>query len=650
MRTVRRLYVYAVTFISLEIVVWGAISLLRSIICTGKSVCVGGDLSQGLAAVLVGIPFFLIHWGLAERSARRDGEERASGVRAVFLYGILLATLIPIVQNILAVLDHLALQIAGLSSSQAMFSANQTWTDNLIAIFINAVFAAYFFANLRSDWRVIRPGDAFADTRRLYRFAWLIYSLVIVVAAVQQLLRFTLNVSSIGLNIGFRASGAHGIVLALVGVPLWVFVWRVIQSSWAEPAERDSTLRLGMLYFLSLAGVITVLSSAGVMVNVILHRLLGEPMNLAAFISKISNSVSIGVPLAGVWAYYGHRLRLAIADSPDAPRRAGMRRLYAYILSAIGLAATFIGLALLLAFVVDISIGGILWRGPGLLSRLAESLATLLVGLPVWIFFWRPLQAEALASGDIGDHARRSLIRRIYLYLALFASVVGGMILAVSLVNMLLRSLFGSTIENLLQQALKDIGVLFLFVGLGLYHGGRLREDGRRASEALAEKHAAFPVLVFEAGDGLFSQAILEALRKQVPRLPVAVQEVDQPVPPDAAPRAVVLPARLALEPPESIQRWLMDYHGNRLAVPLAGSDGMQKHPEAWFFTGGVHPLPRAAAQAAQMIRQWAEGQPVRQESGPSGWRIVVYVLAALFGLEILVGLVSVGMSLIGRG
>ena len=642
MPTVRRLYLYAVAFISLEIVIWGAISLLRSIV-SGASV-----LSQGLAATLVGIPFFLVHWGLAQRSARRDEDERSSGVRAVFFYAVLLATLIPIVQNLLMLLDHLALQVAGLSTSLAMFSLDQSWSDNLVAIGINAVFAAYFFRLLRADWRTIRFKDSFADTRRLYRFVWLTYSLILVIAAVQQLLHFILNIAPIVFNDASRASGAHGIVLALVGAPLWVFVWGILRASWAEPLERDSTLRLGMLYFFSLAGVVTVLSSAGVVVNVILHRLLGEPMTLADFISKVSNSVSIGVPLAGVWAYYGHWLNRAIAGSADAPRRAGMRRLYATLLSAVGLTATFIGLSLLLAFVIDTSLGSIVWSA-GLRSRLAEALATLLVGLPLWSWFWRPLQAEALSAGDAGDQARGSLLRRVYLYLALFASVVGGMVLLVSLLNMLLRSLLGGVVANLLSQSLKDLAILILFAGLGLYHGGKLREDGRRASQALAEKHAAFPVLIFEPGQGAFSQAVVEALRKQAPRLPVTVQPLNQPLAADAAPQAVVLPASLALEPPDSLRRWLTSYAGRRLVVPLPSMEAAQGASGNWFLTGGVRTLPHSAEQSAQILRQWAEGHEVRQMSGPSIWMILAYIAAALVGLQLLSGLIALGISLLGR-
>jgi hypothetical protein len=639
MRTVRRLYFYAVAFVSLEVVLWGLIGLARSIFCRGNAVCgIAAVLAQGLALILVGVPVFGFHWWMAQRFARQDGDERASGVRAVFLYGVLLATLIPIVQNVLSLLDRLALQAVRLSPTQAMFGPNQIWTDNLIAVLMNAIVAAYFITVLRADWQVITPKEAFADIRRLYRHVWLIYSLVMMVASVEQLLRFILSVSPNTFGFLYRASGAHGVVLALVGAPLGYFSWKTVQDALAEQAERESPFRLGVLYLLSLAGVITVLASGGVVVDVVLRAIFGEQMTLAGFVQKIAGPLSIGIPLAGVWAYYGRWLGRAMLESPDAPRRAGMRRLYSYILSAVGLGATFVGLSMLLSFVVDAAVGKIVWADV-LRPRLAASLAILLVGLPLWWLAWRPMQAEALSAGDSGDHARRSIIRKVYLYLALFVSVVGGMIVAVSLLNMLLRALFGSAADNLLQQALKNLELLFLFVGLGVYHGLMLGKDGKQASQALAEKHAAFPVLAFDSGDGSFGQAILTALHKQTPRLPVVIQPISQPVAKEAMPQAIILPSDLALDPPESLRRWLGKYNGNRLVVLCAA--------QGWFYAGGVRPLPAAAAQAAQAVRQLAEGQEVRQQTGTSGWMIVIYIIAGLFGLELLSALVALGISLV---
>jgi len=663
MRTVRRLYFYAVAFVSLEVTLWGLIGLARSIFCRGNAACgIAAVLSQGLALILVGLPVFGFHWWMAQRSAGQDGDERASGVRAVFLYGVLLGTLIPIVQNVLALLDRLALQAVNLPPSQAMLGPNQTWTDNLVAILMNAIVAAYFISILRADWQAVTSKETLSDIRRLYRHIWLIYSLVMLVAAVQQLLRFILNISPNTFGFLYRLSGAHGVVLALIGVPLWYFSWKTILDALAEQAERESSLRLGVLYLLSLAGVIAVLASGGFVLNVVLRAAFGEQMTVIDFVQKIAGPLSIGIPLAGVWAYYGRWLTSAIDSvdiprgdfrvddkiwtrtratlgSPYSPRRAGMRRIYTYILSAVGLAATFIGLSMLLSFVVDAAIGKIVWADV-LRPRLTASLATLLVGFPLWGLVWRPVQAEALSAGDPGDHARRSIIRKVYLYLALFIGVVGGMIAAVSLLNIVLRALFGNVVDNLLQQVLKEIELLFLFVGLGTYHGLMLGKDGKLASRALAEKHAVFPVLVFDSDDGSFGQAILTALHKQTPRLPVTIQPISRPVANESMPRAIILPSDLALDPPVSLRRWLGRYNGNRLVVPRAA--------QSWLYAGGVRPLPAAAAQAALTIRQLAEGQGVRQQAATSGWMIAIYIIAGLFGLEILGALISLGISLAG--
>ncbi len=238
------------------------------------------------------------------------------------------------------------------------------------------------------------------------------------------------------------------------------------------------------------------------------------------------------------------------------------------------------------------------------------------------------MQAEALQAGNAGDHARRSIIRRVYLYLALFVSVVGGMIVAVALLNILLRALFGNYEGNLLQQVLKDLELLFLFLGLGLYHGWVMRRDGRMASAALAEKHTLFPVWLIDPGDGLFGQVMAAALQKHASHVPASIKPVAQPLSGDP-PRAVLIPSDLALDPPESLRKWMRSYHGERLVVPR--NTPAQATDNTWRITGAALPLPAAAQQAAQLIRKMAEGQEIPPAKGPaSGWMIFIYVLAVL--------------------
>ena len=132
-------------------------------------------------------------------------------------------------------------------------------------------------------------------------------------------------------------------------------------------------------------------------------------------------------------------------------------------------------------------------------------------------------------SGDSGDHARRSLMRRIYLYLVLFASVIGGMVVTGSILFLMLRSLLGDTTSNLLSDVLNYLQLLILFVLLGVYHGQTLRRDGQIAAEALNQKHAAFPVLLLDPGNSTVMQEMQATLEKQLSKLPVQVHPAGHP-------------------------------------------------------------------------------------------------------------------------
>jgi hypothetical protein len=154
-KSIRRFYFYLVAFISIEIVLWGLVGLLRSVV--GDTVSGGAEaLAQALALILVGVPIFLIHWLWAQRAAAREEEEKIATLRAVFFYAILLATLIPVVQNLLSFVDRALIQAAGLEAGRA-FGAfrNQTLADNLIAILMNGIVAAYFWNSLRGEWATL---------------------------------------------------------------------------------------------------------------------------------------------------------------------------------------------------------------------------------------------------------------------------------------------------------------------------------------------------------------------------------------------------------------------------------------------------------------------------------------------------------------
>ena len=631
MKSIRRLYFYLVAFISIEVVLWGLVGLFRSIV---DDVISGGAdaLAQALALILVGVPFFLVHWLWAQRAANRDEEEQNASIRAVFLYGILLATLIPVAQNLLSFIDRSLVQLAGLGVGRAFRSfSEQTLADNLIAIAMNGVVALYFWNILRSDWRKLTERENYADVRRLYRYLWMLYGLVLTVYGAQQILRFLFYVPGGLLGYLGREVAINGLALLIVGTPIWVYSWRIIQDSLADPAEMRSNLRLGILYLLSLGGVITVITMTWIVLNTILNILLGQHMSTAEFIQKVGGPVSVGIPLGMVWAYYGYWLNRHIQVAGDRVRQAGLKRLYNYALAFIGLVVAFVGMTTLLSFLIDMLTGFGIVFSDAMRNSLAASLSSLIVGLPLWLVMWRPMQAEAMSEGELGDHARRSLVRKTYLYLALFASVIGCMSIAVALVYNLLRAVltghggsdFTNTVLNLVQ-------LLFLFGVTLVYHLSVLRADGASTADSLAERQKEYPILLVDSGDGFVEQVRI-ALAKFAPNAPVIV--TDPSSKPEGNFRALIVGGSLAAgDAPD----WIRSFNGDRVIV----RDDAQNLVWA-----------DDAPQAAQSIQKLAEGENIqRQKPARSPWIILIYIFAALFGLLLVTMLLSIGISLVMRG
>jgi hypothetical protein len=632
MRTIRRLYFYAVALISLEVVLWGVIGLLRSIF-SSRLVDTADVLAQALALVLVGLPIFLFHWLWTQRAAAKDEEERTASLRAIFFYAVLIGTLVPVVQNLLALIDRSILGAANISSSRALLGGFQTWQDNLIAIVINCVVALYFWNVLSAAWKSLEDTENFADVRRLYRFLWLLYSLLMVVFGAQQILRyiFYLPVPKYVLGEVGREMFANGLTMLLVGTPLWVYVWRICQDALSVPAEKESNLRLGVLYLLALGGVITVLSAGGTLLDVVLRWAFGEAMEGYEFVQEVGSPISLGIPLAMVWAYYGRWLKRQIQSDENPVRRAGKQRLYGYILSALGLGASFVGVSLVLSFVIDLLTADALW-GSSLRPRLAAAIATLAVGLPLWLTTWRPLQADALDETDAGDHARRSTIRRTYLYLALFAGVIGGMASAVALVYQLVNALLsGDPPADFLSNVLNAAQLLVLFAVLLVYHLNAMRHDSAQAGQTLETRQREFPVLVIDPGNGAFVKNISAAMLKHAPDVPVVVKSVEEGVKAEEV-KAVILPASLAVSPPEALRKWLAAFDGEKIVVAEA--------VPGWVLTA------LTPEQAAQSARQVAEGEEVRLPQPSAVWRTIQIVAVIVLGLQILLFLLVLGVSL----
>ncbi|MBE9525059.1 MAG: hypothetical protein IMY76_08160 [Chloroflexi bacterium] len=636
MRTIRRIYLYTVAFISLEVIIWGLIGMARSAFSGG----VGGSTSQlagALSSILVGVPVFLLHWIPAQRMAHKDKEERTSRVRAIFFYGLLLATLIPIAQNILSLINRFWLNVFNLPAREAFLGLYQTWPDNLIAMVMNGLVAGYVFSVLRQDWEESPHSQTFVETRRWFRYIWVLYGLTMLMAGLVQVLQFVFSIAE---TVGTSRSSmlANGLTLLIAGIPVWIYFWTQVQRSLKSPDEKASLLRRVILSILSLIGVGGVLIPAGIILTEVFQVIFGKPYTFTAFLNEISVPLSTLIAMGVLWFYYGRMLQVEIEWLPASPRRAALKRIYNYLLAFLGLGATFIGIYSLLTFLSDLilelpTVSGEDW----LQTRLSAALATIVVGLPLWVKTWRPLVSEALQEDESGDHARRSLVRKIYLYLVIFTGVMGTMFSAGALLYQLINALLGSTQSNFLRTVFAMSELLILFIGLMAYHWKALRMDNSLAEAALQARYAKFPVLVLVRELEGFAENLTTAIARKAAGIPVTVHIIEQGLPEDehANMNAVVITSEQLFNLPPAYRTWVENFNGERIVVPVERADGWR-----WVFSAGLE-LSIGAQRAANMLASLAEGEEPAPFRDISSGRIALYVLGGMLGLPMLLGVIG---------
>ena len=635
MKNIRRIYFYIVAFVSLEVIVWSVISLMRSVMDVNSYSSGNDQLAIALAFILVGLPIFLIHWRVVQRDASVDPIERFSGMRAIFLYGTWLALLLPVTQNVLAVVERTLALLLNVDIYRVSVGGYQAWSDNLIGIIVNGILAGYFYTVIKANWEGTPQGNSIFITRRIWRYFWMLYGFGLAFAGVQQLLSYLFFELEGDVGFGSGVGLVDGIAFTLIGIPIWVFTWRLIRSSLSDLKEKDSKLRQGILYSVTFLAVIITLISGGSILNLILRSVLGDESAARNIVYEIGRSLSMGLPSLVTWLYFGRELKQDMGDQTEIPRRASMNRLYVYVLSLLGLGATFVGMLLLITSLLDMIVNQAMISESYLQASLANALTNLLIGLPLWLWAWRPMISEASQEDESGDHARRSVIRKGYLYLVLFVGVMGIMGSTGTLLYNFILVVLGEQIPDFLYLFLSIVSTLLLFIVLANYHWRALQSDNKLAVKSLSVLHTEFSVGVFDSGDGKFSEQILSALKVLCPDIPAAVHTVGEKIDDslkDA--RAVILPSYLATNPPEAVRLWVEEFSGVRVVVPTP--------TEGWAWVGIDDDSPEdLVKEAAEIICRLAEGQEISQLRSRSPLTVLGYIFGVLVGISILCMLIS---------
>ena len=191
--------------------------------------------------------------------------------------------------------------------------------------------------------------------------------------------------------------------------------------------------------------------------------------------------------------------------------RAGIRRAYYYLIAAIGLAMAAIGAAG--------AIGAIGSGWLGLMNHDARETATwialVLVGGPAWAFHWRVQQRR------IDDDERRSLQRRVYLYLAILGSVAAVLVFGSALLFNLLKGLLAFHFDLALWHDLWHFSVDSAVGAVALAWHFRLVRADRAALAAAGLEETYHVTLLVKAADRAAAQARVAAAVQDQPDITV---------------------------------------------------------------------------------------------------------------------------------
>ncbi len=641
MNNVRRWYTYVVSFIALQGVTWAIIALLRNIFLPATNEL---GVAFQIAVIIVGLPVFLGHWLWSQRNAANEEDERESVVRRLYVYGSLAAFLTPFITNLYDLLGSL-LRAAGTLERRIFVNEQYANTDwYLYHLFAVIILGLFWFYHQRVTAEAVKETpetEGSATVRRLYIYGFSAGGLTLVTLAVIHLISLVMN--QFGTPIDSSSDLFVGVIdeilRLIIGVPLWVVFWRWTVKLYRgqDSSEKDSALRKfylhGTVFIAAMSGVV---NSTAILAS-LFHTLLGVPTDGDI---RLPLPTILGTGILWVFHYLIIREEAREGENTE---QAGVLRMYRYLTAGIGLAALLTGVGVLLSVIIRSFEEGFIGD---LREQLGWFMAAVIVGLIVWVIPFRIVQGQTSDEGAPGAEARRSIARKIYLYVFLFISVLtvlsSGVFIVFRIITLVLD------IETItLSEIAHAIGFTIIAVLSWLFHGILLRSDRKRSEAERLKEVDVLNIALLDFTPGTFGKALAHALRKEMPGLELEPILIDAPasdIPEETSPLEerlaqaglIVIPWD-ALLPIESdipgipaLAHTLAESSARRLLVPT---------PRAGWDWVGAQPKDHAALvkQSARAVQQIIEGEDIRARNplGCGAW------LAILIGIGILLSVVG---------
>jgi len=225
-----------------------------------------------------------------------------------------------------------------------------------------------------------------------------------------------------------------GLGTLLMSGALWVYYW--IKNA---NTNKSDTLWLAYVLIAGVGGTLVIaITSLSISLYQVLVWFVGEPTSQNAGEHFASIPQSLATAFAGFLFWWYHKSLL-----PNESERTDVQRTYEYLVSAISLIASAIGISIVIVALIESLTSQVQLAGAGAINTLLGAGTVIIVAGPVWWHFWSRIQSIARVESNA---ELSSPVRRIYLFL-LFG--VGGIVAIVSLITIVVQLFDGILSSNL---------------------------------------------------------------------------------------------------------------------------------------------------------------------------------------------------------
>lgn len=445
--SIRRLFHYSLLFFSVVIAGVGVSGLLGRTLDFGRVIAENRtDLARNLSFAIVGAPltYLFARWSI--RNLKEDASERSSFAWHAYLT--------------IASVTALAIALFGLHDTLSWVIGNDPYRGS--ALSQSLVWTVIWVIHLRLSNYV---GDANRPQFLIGSGIGLSILAVGLGGLIGNSLEQLINMNQEVLSIERTNPVVNSSITLLMGLPVWLIYW----YRGALTFTRDFLWHAYVFLAGIAASFITFVVGLSVALYDVLVWFFGDTGKDSAAQHFFSSASALGAAASGlaIWSY--HRSLLA-----EDRARTELRRIYEYIVAGVSLIAASLGILTIIVAAIESITPSDISSGNEGANSLILAVTLLLVGAPIWWFFWNRIEREVLKSNE--DLA--SPTRRIFLLMLFGVSGVAAVISLISGIFLLFDDVLNSGLGmNTLRDTRFVIGILITNAAISGYHWAIYRSE-----------------------------------------------------------------------------------------------------------------------------------------------------------------------------